>query len=349
DRINIKDISAIKDINDLEIKKMELEFTIDFYDQTYDYIKNNDDAKGLVIPFFINSSNSLFRLMNQLIEKYAEKSSLAYNAEPNSTRMTILNNEIATLKQILLENLSARKEKDLNDLNIIKNQINFINNQLLSIPQAEREYTIAYRDYKLQSSLYTELLSKKQAAEIAKASSIPNAKVLDYATPYRVYKVSPEPSSYYQKYVLLFLVLSIFIIVLIEFFNNKIIDKMDVSSITDVPILGSIPGNNKAATLVLLDQPKSVIAEAFRTLRTNIRYLSRKEEAKTILLTSTVSGEGKTFCSANLAAAYALQGKKTVLIGADLRKPKIHLDFKLQNKIGLSNYLIGKATIEAIT
>src|SRR5690606_27479668 len=209
--------------------------------------------------------------------------------------------------------------------------------------------TCALPIYKLQSSLYTELLSKKQAAEIAKASSIPNAKVLDYATPYRVYKVSPEPSSYYQKYVLLFLVLSIFIIVLIEFFNNKIIDKMDVSSITDVPILGSIPGNNKAATLVLLDQPKSVIAEAFRTLRTNIRYLSRKEEAKTILLTSTVSGEGKTFCSANLAAAYALQGKKTVLIGADLRKPKIHLDFKLQNKIGLSNYLIGKATIEAIT
>jgi capsular exopolysaccharide synthesis family protein len=100
--------------------------------------------------------------------------------------------------------------------------------------------------------------------------------------------------------------------------------------------------------LVIANHPKSQVSEAFRNLRSNISYLGGKDDKKIIMVTSTVSGKGKTFISMNLSSAMAIGGYKTLLIGVDLRKPKIFQDFKLDNSFGLTNYLIGKATKESI-
>ncbi|MBU3662754.1 MAG: CpsD/CapB family tyrosine-protein kinase [Bacteroidetes bacterium] len=138
------------------------------------------------------------------------------------------------------------------------------------------------------------------------------------------------------------------IILIIEYFNNKIQNHALLQQLTNVPLIGSIVHNSNPSSLVILNHPKSQISEAFRNLRSNVSYLGGKKDSKIIMLTSMVSGEGKTFVSMNLSSVLAVAGYKTLLIGVDLRKPKIFQDFKLDNSFGLTNYLIGKATMSTI-
>ena len=276
-RLEIKNNNVIPQLTELENKKLELEFALDYYDLTIDYIKNNDDAKGLIIPFFLNNQSALYRLMVGLIDKYSERNKLKFSANEGTTTMLMIDDEINTSKQILIENLYSRKAKDENDLNIIKSQIALANKKLTQLPAAERDFTSAVRDYTIQNSLFTQLLSKRQAAEIALASSIPNAKILDHATPFRVRKTSPTSGAIYRKQILIFLILGILIIAVLVLLNNKIIDKNDITNITDIPILGYIGKNTIDSNLVLLSKPKSMMAEAFRTIRTNIQYLTRNK------------------------------------------------------------------------
>ena len=133
-----------------------------------------------------------------------------------------------------------------------------------------------------------------------------------------------------------------------DFFNNKIIDKKDIENLTKVPVLGGIGHNNTENDTPVFSNPKSSIAESFRSLRTNIQYVLPEEDTKVVLISSTISGEGKTFCATNLAAITAMSGKKTLLVGMDLRKPKIHKDFGMKNDIGISTFLISRNSFEEI-
>jgi capsular exopolysaccharide synthesis family protein len=130
------------------------------------------------------------------------------------------------------------------------------------------------------------------------------------------------------------------IIFLIEIFNTRITDLTELEKLTKCNILGSIGHNEKESELPVFENPKSSLSESFRGLRTNLQYLLRDKEEKVIVITSTISGEGKTFCAVNLACILALSNKKTLLISLDLRKPKIHKIFNLSNDVGLSTYLI---------
>ena len=133
-----------------------------------------------------------------------------------------------------------------------------------------------------------------------------------------------------------------------DFFNNSIQTKSDITKRTNVPILALI-GNNSDESNLIIKKSKSVLSESFRSLRTNIQYISSEKDKKIISVTSTKGGEGKTFCSMNLATILAISGKKTVLIGADLRKPKLHKDFNFDNKLGLSTVLINKTDLKSVT
>ena len=134
-----------------------------------------------------------------------------------------------------------------------------------------------------------------------------------------------------------------------EFIFGLGIDKADIELNTNIPIIGFIGRNKEESNLLLLSKPKSLISEAFRTLRTNLQYLSHKKGCNVGMITSSVGGEGKTFCSMNIASSYALLKKKTILVGADLRKPRIFDDFGVHNNIGLSTLLIGNTSIDEAT
>ena len=134
-------------------------------------------------------------------------------------------------------------------------------------------------------------------------------------------------------------------IIIKDFLSNKIYSKDDIESNTSVPVLGQIWRYSKGdgGMLVVNDAPKSVVAESFRSVRSNLNFFTADVDRKVFVISSSISGEGKTFSSINISTVFALSSKRTILIGADLRKPKIFGDFGLKNEIGLSNYLAGSA------
>jgi capsular exopolysaccharide synthesis family protein len=139
---------------------------------------------------------------------------------------------------------------------------------------------------------------------------------------------------------------------LIFFINNAIQNTDDISSLTNIPLIGVVGMKHTDTNLSVFEKPKSALSESFRAIRSSLQFLYKKQKvsgSKVLMLTSSVSGEGKTFCSINIATVFALSEKKTVIVGLDLRKPKIFDDFNLKNNIGAVNYLIGQSTLEEIT
>ena len=134
------------------------------------------------------------------------------------------------------------------------------------------------------------------------------------------------------------------IIVFILFFiNNSIQNTEDITSLTQIPLIGVIGINKDKSSLAVFDKPKSPLSEAFRAIRSSLQFLYKKQQldgAKTLMITSSISGEGKTFCSINIATVFALSEKRTVIVGLDLRKPKLAEEFDLTNQYGVVNYLI---------
>jgi capsular exopolysaccharide synthesis family protein len=151
--------------------------------------------------------------------------------------------------------------------------------------------------------------------------------------------ISPDTSSNYLLGFGLGLFIPFVIIVALEVFNQKIQSREDIEKITSVPFIGGIGHYETKDNLAVSRKPRSAVAESFRAIRSNLNYFTGNQPKKIFLVTSSISGEGKTFTTINLATVFALSGRKTLIIGADMRRPKIFADFDLDNTKGLSGYL----------
>ena len=215
------------------------------------------------------------------------------------------------------------------------------------LPESERQYLDIERTYKLNDAIYTFLLQKQSETQITKASNTPDNEILDNATITGI--VSPNKTKNNRQAIFIAFLLPIGIIVLKEYLNNKIRDKQELLSLApNSTILGYIPEYKGAANFVIEEEPLSSISESFRALRTKLKYMTPNEDKLVITVTSTTTGEGKTFCALNLASAFAISGKKTVLVGFDLRKPRLTEIFSHHHHYGLSNYLIGQTKVQDI-
>jgi capsular exopolysaccharide synthesis family protein len=161
-------------------------------------------------------------------------------------------------------------------------------------------------------------------------------------------QIAPRTTITYLIAIFLGLLIPLSYILARDFMNNKLVDPKDVEVLTDLPIIGNILNNKMRSDTVIKDYPKSPIADSFRAVRTNLNFFAKGKEKLSILVTSSISGDGKSFCATNLASVYALFGKKTLLMGFDLRKPGLHLDFELTNDKGITSYLISEASISEI-
>jgi capsular exopolysaccharide synthesis family protein len=204
------------------------------------------------------------------------------------------------------------------------------------------------RQFKLNDAIYTFLLQKRAEAQIARASNAPDYEIVDEALSFRAGMISPRKNLNFIIAVFLGLFFPIAFILVRDFLNTRITDIKDVEYITSFPVIGQVLHNKFKGIAVILDNPKSPLADSFRAIRTNIRFFSKGTDQMVILITSSQSGEGKSFCSVNLASVYALLGKKTLLLGFDLRRPALYKDFNLNNELGITSYLINAAEIDEI-
>jgi capsular exopolysaccharide synthesis family protein len=158
--------------------------------------------------------------------------------------------------------------------------------------------------------------------------------------------IKPSHSSTYLTYLLIGLIIPIAIIAILEVMNDKVKGRQDIEKATMTPILGEIGHSEDSKALVVTQNSRRFIAEQFRIIRTNLQYIVGKNDKPVILVTSSFSGEGKSFVSTNMGAVMALAGKKTVVMEFDIRKPKIMVGLELQRKMGITNYIIGAANFD---
>jgi tyrosine-protein kinase Etk/Wzc len=341
--------SVFAKLNELEAEKAVLLLKDKYYHYILDYVNNNKDLTEVVAPATMGISDPLLNnLTLNLVELNREKSSLGRNTTGNNPFLNSLEIKIKNLKEALLENVKNIINGSRISLDDIEKRIAKLEKEVSDLPRNERELVGIQRRFNLNDHLYNYLLEKKAEAGIAKASNIPDNKVVEHARGFNAFQVGPKTNMIYSNALLIGLSIPIAFLFLRSYFNNKIQSKKSIEERTDIPVIGIVGHNDNLSNLAVLKNPKSVIAESFRSIRINLQYLAPDKEKKVICITSSISGEGKTFTSINLASIIAMSGKKTILIGADLRKPKIFEDFGLDNLSGLSTFLAGKHKLEQV-
>jgi tyrosine-protein kinase Etk/Wzc len=330
----------------LENEKAILVIEANYFKYLADYLSKDNVGEVPIAPATIGITDpGLTKLVMDLTEiqgLFYSKSIGDKNPMQGQIAQRLKNTKDAlkeTLNGVMRANELAMKEN--------LTQIRAINSKAAELPVTERELLGIERQFKLNDVLYTFLLEKKSEAQIQKASNTPDNEIIDPARPDKK-PVSPKTTLSYLIALLAGLGLPFIWIMLADFINYKIRDEEDIIKITDLPIAGHIPHSSLGSATVVFDEPHSGVAESFRSLRSKMQFFIKDKKSPVILITSSMPEEGKTFTAMNLASAYSLMGKKTVLVGFDLRKPKIFTDFGISNDQGVSTWLIGRDTLEDV-
>jgi len=327
----------------------EQSVNIKYYKSLLSYLKNDKNANSIISPTSMGISNpELNNLINQLLQLYAKKGELQLTTtDRNPTYIAVLS-QINHTKKTIIENVNNLiSSASIYEVDLI-DRITTFDKKINKLPEAEKDYLILRRKYEYNEQTAIYLQQKRYEASLAKAGTESDHKVIDFARLDSEEPISPRKSLAYFIALIFGILIPITIISLRDFFSDTIKSKSDLLNSTNIPILGLVGHSDNPKSLVVSNASKSIIAESFRALRTNIQYLAADKEKKVITVTSSIGGEGKTFTTMNLAAIFALSGHKTILIGGDLRKPKLHEDFKVDTSKGLSSYLINKSELTEI-
>jgi len=340
---------SVEKMSELENQRAILMVQQKYYDYIRDYFNRNTDLSDLIAPSSMGVQDPLLnQLILDLIALNTERTNLINRGNTKNLFLNNIEIQIANLKKTIKENISnnaATTEIAIQDVN---NRVAKINAQMSKMPSTERQLFGIERKFKLNDAIYTFLLEKRSEAQIARASNAPDYEVVDPARHVTTSIVYPKRTLNYLIAGAGGLMIPFVIIMIVEFLNMRISSKKELENITDLPIIGHVFHNDSKNKVVITDSSNSPISESFRSIRTNLQFYSRGKDKQVILLTSSYSGEGKSFIAQNLASVFALFGKKTLLIGFDMRRPKIYQDLNMSNKVGMSSALINSASVEDI-
>ena len=341
-------------LKQIEKRKAELELSIKYYKNLQDYIKKNiDDIDKLIVPSAMGIQDQTLNLLAaELVKLSSEKSKILSVSKEKNPNVQTINEQIIQTKKQLLENIDNMISNTYVTIDELNKQISVYDEQIKQLPTTQRKYLGYERKFSLNDDLYKFLMQKRAEAQIVMASNSPDNSIIDQARISSARLIAPRSSMIYLVCFVLGCAIPAAFIFLKELLNTKILEKKDIEKITKLPIIGQIPlTDNKKGTsssTFVIDSPKSPVSEAFRSIRTNIEYIVQGKEKCTFSVISDSQGIGKTYISINMASIYAMYGKKTVLIGMDLRKPRIYQEFGISNKLGVSTYLSGKASLDEV-
>lgn len=288
--------------------------------------------------------------LNELVNGYNKaqlerRALLESNIPANNPAVKEAEAIIEQQRRMVLENLQNIKASYANAIAKLNKVSTSEQTGLEEMPYKMKEYLDLERQVTTKLALYSLLEGKREEAAISRASTISKSNIIDKAvvnsTP-----IKPNRRTIQIMAILLGLAIPALVIFLSEMLNDKVTTRYDVEKITSVPILGEVGHSFSDSTLVVNKTSRGMVAEQFRSIRSNLQYVISKIENPVILVTSSFSGEGKSFVSINMAAVLALTGKKTVILEFDIRKPKVMAGLRLDRRPGISNYLVGKAELK---
>ena len=328
-----------------EKKRVENRTQISLIEDLRKYIRGNEFE---VLPGNIGLQDpGLVATIERYNEMLVERKRLLRTSTENNPTIINLDTSIRAMKS----NVQATLDGSLKGLLITKadleREASRFSRRISDAPGQERQFVSIARQQEIKAGLYLMLLQKREENAIALAATANNAKIIDEAIADDI-PVSPKRRMIYLIALVLGIGIPVGIIYLIGLTKSKLEGRADVEKLTTIPIVGDIPltdeKNEKDGSIAVFENQNNLMSETFRNIRTNLQFMLQNDK-KVILVTSTVSGEGKSFISANLAISLSLLGKKVVIVGLDIRKPGLNKVFRLSTKEkGITLYLANPET-----
>lgn len=320
-----------------EKKRVENQTQINLLQDLQKYMQNEGYE---VLPSNIGLQDlNLAAAINRYNEVLVERKRLLRTSTENNPTIINLDTSISAMK----ENVQVSLDRVLRGLFITKadldREASRYSRRISEAPGQEREFVSIARQQEIKAGLYLMLLQKREENAITLAATANNAKIIDDAIADDD-PVSPKRKVIYLIALVLGVGIPVGVIYLLELTKFKIEGRSDVEKLTNVPIVGDIPlTDEKQGAIAVFENQNNLMSETFRNIRTNLQFMLENDK-KVILVTSTVSGEGKSFISANLAISLSLLGKKVIIVGLDIRKPGLNKVFNIPRKeVGITQYL----------
>ena len=335
--------NSVSNQNTSEQKLAEMETQIELFNTIAREVESSSRNLTQVIPSNVGlddeSSTSLINKYNELV---LERNRLLRSASESSPVVEPLTDQIRDLNVNIRRAIAAARKNLQIQRDAVLAQVTKYTDQVEETPQQERMLTQIGRQQEVKSGLYLMLLQKREENSISLAATADKGRLID--DPQLNGKVSPNSTYIMLIALVIGLTIPVFIILIIQFFRYKIEGHDDVARLTKLPIIADIAiASNSAkgkADIVVHENQNNQMEEIFRSLRTNLQFMLHEGE-KVVLFTSSTSGEGKTFTAANLSVSFGLLGKKVILVGLDIRRPRLAEQFGINDhKHGITNLLV---------
>ncbi|MDD6723183.1 MAG: polysaccharide biosynthesis tyrosine autokinase [Bacteroidales bacterium] len=304
---------------------------------TRDFLRQPGNEFQLV-PITSNMPKSLGDAINEYNNLVIKRMEVADNARGNNTALRRLDESIGSLRRNIDTSLTKALETSQVQVREARSRLNSSLSKLGNVPAQEREFLGLKRQQAVKQELYIFLLQRREETAMMIANAIPKGRIIDEA-----YSLS-QPVSVKMKTVLAIalligLIVPCLLLYLRRLFRTKFDDIQELRALTDIPVVGEICKDKNAENLVVTPGSSTPTTELFRMVRSSLQFMTAGDGCHTILVTSTRPGEGKSFISVNLAASFAITGKRVVLLGMDIRNPQLGNYLGLKHNAGITNFL----------
>lgn len=337
----------LQNVSTNDQKMSEVNMQLSVLNQVEKFVSSRDNSASIVPSTLGVSDPMLSNLIDKLYGSELEYEKLKTTVGENNPKLISLNDQITKIRPSIMENIQSQRQS----LNAIRDNINVTNSRynsiLSSVPQKERQLLDISREQNIKSNIYSFLLQKKEESALSYASAVSNSRVVDTAQA-GAFPVSPNKKLIYAIAVLAAMGLCFVFITIKESITGKVLYRHEIESLTAIPVIAEISYEKSKKPIVVEPGKRSFIVEEFRKLRTSLSFLGINNAQKKILVTSSISGEGKSFVASNLAVSIAGAGKKVVLVDLDLNVPTLSKIFNVDQEFGMTDFLKGNKYPEEI-
>ncbi len=337
----------LENVSSNDQKLSEINMQLAALNQVEKYVVNKDQDAGLVPSTLGVADPTLSILVQKLYNSELEYESLKTTTGENSPILLSVSDQIRKTKPLVLENIRNQRNSLLASRGNLSATNGAYSSVLRSMPQKERQLIDINREQGIKSEIYNFLLQKREETALSHASTVSDSRVVDQAQSSDK-PVSPKKKVVYLSSILLALVAGVGIVLGKEGLSRKIMFRHEIEELTSHPIIGEITVESTKNPIVVGEGTRTFIAEQFRKLRATLAYMNINTKNKRILVTSSISGEGKSFVATNLALSLAITGKKVALLDFDLNNPSLNNKLNVGKKRGITEYLQGICTPEEI-
>ena len=331
---------------DMQRERTRIQTVYDYYYNITNDLDNTPDGQPLNLPSPTSLGITDQVLNNQIMELSKlneEKQNLSITEPAGGPLTEVVDLKIKNRRREIIANVRSSLVAKKTELEGLNRQIGRLGGQITALPRSKAEIDEAMGNVKLLEERYNYLVQKKTEAMIA-MNSVNNVdiEVIESARLEDRKPISPKKPLILLMSIFLGMALPVGIVILQDFFHNKIAGETDIQSSTNIPVLGFVARHDRNSNYIVPKDSRTALAESFRSIRIKMQYLNDNVHQQIVGLTSSSSGEGKTFCATNIAAIMAQAGKRTLLIDIDLRRPRVTRYFENGDGSGLSTYLSGE-------